>query len=72
MVLPVAPLFDLGVDFMFFMQKYGFYYSSRFEVTVLIKLVTMLIAMIEKLGKYENPKKRKRRPCFLPEIPGHP
>jgi hypothetical protein len=44
MVLPVAPLFDLGVDFDVFLCKNMVFLgqSSRFEVTVLIKLVTML------------------------------
>jgi hypothetical protein len=45
MVLLVAPLFDLGVDFdVFYTKIMGFLGQiSRFEVTVLIKLVTMLM-----------------------------
>jgi hypothetical protein len=44
MVLPVAPLFDLGVDFdVFLCKNMGFLgHSSRFEVTVLIKSVSLL------------------------------
>jgi hypothetical protein len=44
MVLLVAPLFDLGVDFDVFLSKHmGFLgQSSHFEVTVLIKSVTLL------------------------------
>jgi hypothetical protein len=43
MGLPVTPLFDLGVDFHVFKCKtMGFKgYSSRFEVTVLVKSVNM-------------------------------
>jgi hypothetical protein len=43
MVLPVAPFFDLGVDFdVFLFKNMGFLcQSSCFEVTVLVKSVTL-------------------------------
>jgi hypothetical protein len=49
MVLLVALLFDLGVDFdVFLCRNMGFLgQSSCFEVIVLIKLVTMLVAKME-------------------------
>jgi hypothetical protein len=46
MVLQVAPLFDLGVDFDVFYAKYGFLGQiSHFGVALLIKSVTMLLVL---------------------------
>jgi hypothetical protein len=61
MVLPVAPLFDLGVDFhVFLCKKIGFLgQSSCFEVTVLIKSVTLFFEQCEILGQRLKGKIRK-------------